>query len=152
MASDGRCPTGSVWNRRQERCLSVRGEMFGRAKRSVPGIDKWSAYGPGTSCPDYVRGRRINGFSFAADHGNYKINPVCDARGRARVHGYALVFENVKGVAKHSGLHQAIVDKTGQVSHVDFHRPSFRSAASAAVAARVHAGLVIRGLAGARRR
>jgi len=105
-------------------------------KRCLPSLATWSAFGPGTSCPDYVRGRRINGFSYhGSPNGNYIIEPSCPT---GRLRGYRARFENVKGRSKHLGLHHEI--------------GRFRSAAAAAKAANQHCELVDQGLAGSRRR
>ena len=106
------------------------------AKKCLPSLATWSTFGPGTSCPDYVRGRRINGFGYyGSANGNYAIEPSCP---RGRVAGYTARFENVKGRSKFLGLHQNI--------------GKFRSARAAAAAANKHCELVDQGLAGARKR
>lgn len=119
-------------------------------KRCLPSLAKWSTFGPGTACPDYVRGRRINGFSYhGSKFGNYAVEPSCPT---GRVQGYYARFENVKGTAKLPGLHQ-MIGPDGQPGYAGARRSVlFRSAAQAATAANKHCTLVDQGLAGVRRR
>lgn len=118
-------------------------------KRCLPSITTWSAFGPGTSCPDYVRGRRINGFSYhGSSNGNYAVEPSCP---HGRVKGYVARFENVKGRSKFSGLHQ-IINHDGMPGSYGTLSRLFRSAAAAGAAANKHCELINQGLAGARRR
>ncbi len=116
-------------------------------KRCLPSLATWSTFGPGTSCPDYVRGRRINGFSYhGSPNGNYAVEPWCP---HGRVAGYTARFENVKSRSKYGGLHQGI-DRDG--TPTSSFGQKFRSAAAAATGANKHCELVNQGLAGARRK
>ena|SRR3990167_1565121 len=114
-----------------------------KAKRCIPGLAKWDTYGGGTSCPDRVRNYGYH----KGEKGNYAIDALCP---RGRLTGYRARFENVKGLAKRSGLHQMLSSDGWPDS--DFSTTTFRSPAQAANAANKHCLLMNQGLAGARRR
>jgi len=111
------------------------------AKRCLPGVTKWDMYGPGTSCSD-----RVHNYGYTGAKGNYAID--CSSYPNGRHRGYRARFENVKGLAKRSGLHQGL-HKDGSTS--DFGE-LFRSPTAAAAAANKHCELMNQGLAGAHKR
>lgn len=112
------------------------------AKRCLPGITKWDMYAGGTFCPD-----RVHNYGITAPKGNYKVS--CTTNSRGRMQGYQTTFENVKGLAKTSGLHSWL-DAEGVPRGMPNHY--FRSPAAAAAAANKHCELMNQGLAGSRRR
>lgn len=110
-------------------------------KRCLPGVTKWDLYGGGTFCE-----ARVHNYGITTSKGNYAIDCTSWPNGRHR--GYLARFENVKGLAKHTGLHQGL-RKDGSTS--DF-GDRFHSPAAAAAAANKHCELMNQGLAGSRKR